>query len=155
MIDTIEKAIQLANVNSKIVVYDGIYKNEELFENIIQMQKIKDVKTFTARKIENPSTEIASLLFSSGTSGPAKAVKTNYDRLLNLILTCSFKHMIPKKVTLWYSTTYWIVGMRSMLASVFSKSIVVICIKYDPEYICQLIEKYQVIFSAFDSSALF
>ncbi|XP_001600989.2 luciferin 4-monooxygenase [Nasonia vitripennis] len=144
MIDTIQETIKLENGNTRIVVYDDCNNNKETFEDFIQMRKIKDVETFTARKIENLSTEPASLLFSSGTSGPAKAVKTNYNHLLNLILTCSFKHMIPNKVTLWYSTTYWILGMRSMLASVFSRSIVILCRKYDPEYICQLIEKYQI-----------
>ncbi|XP_016840941.1 luciferin 4-monooxygenase isoform X2 [Nasonia vitripennis] len=144
MIDTIEKAAKLENLDVKIVTYED-FPNKEMIDDLIQASKEEDVDRFAVQKIEDPSTQIAGLLFSSGTSGAPKCVTMTYQSLLNIILTNAKVVIRPNDVILWYSVPYWIVSTVYTLSTVFRKNKVIICEKsYDFERICQLIEEHKI-----------
>lgn len=145
---TMQIAACIEEVEALFVVL-GNYLEVVPLEDILNEQTDEEVENFEPKFIDDLSSTVSMIVFSSGSTGFPKAVALSYEMILRT-LNGSFTP-IKNGCYLCYSSLYWISGTLFLLQTSIKGNTRVIHLNFDPEETCKVIEKFQVlnIFSFF------
>ncbi|XP_011705560.1 PREDICTED: luciferin 4-monooxygenase-like, partial [Wasmannia auropunctata] len=142
---TLKEAAKELKLDVKIVVL-GKLDGYESMDDIIKDNDSREIAEFKCTPISN-SNEASFIVFSSGTTGMPKATEIIYSSLHY----CLYPQKIAKltnNVFYIHSTLRWIYGISIALQAIVSYSTTILVpkslIDIDAEYICKIVEKYQV-----------
>ncbi|XP_043502062.1 4-coumarate--CoA ligase 1-like [Polistes fuscatus] len=139
-VDTILEAAKLENHDIKIVVF-GESSNALPYSKILDGYSKLDVNNFECTPVDNVH-DSAVLLYSSGTTGPPKAVLlSHFSFLCNLSLPNGFN---VEGIPLWFSQYFWITGVLATLSGISKYCVKLLYPKFEEEMACKIIEKYKV-----------
>ncbi|XP_014613094.1 PREDICTED: gramicidin S synthase 2-like [Polistes canadensis] len=140
-VDTILEAAKLENHDIKIVVF-GESSNALSYSKILDSYSKLDVNNFECTPIDDVH-DSAALLYSSGTTGPPKAVLiSHFAFLYNVILPYGLN---AEGIPLWFSQYFWITGVLLTLSGISKYCVKLLYPKFEEEAACKIIEKYKVI----------
>ncbi|XP_015173331.1 PREDICTED: 4-coumarate--CoA ligase 1-like [Polistes dominula] len=139
-VDKILEAAKLENHDIKIVVF-GESSNAIPYSKILNSNCNLDVNNFECTEIDNVH-DSAVLLYSSGTTGPPKAVLiSHFVFLYNVISPYGFN---VEGIPLWFSQYFWITGVLLTLSGIANYCVKLLYPQFEEEMVCQIIEKYKV-----------
>ncbi|XP_015173359.1 PREDICTED: 4-coumarate--CoA ligase 1-like [Polistes dominula] len=139
-VDKILEAAKLENHDIKIVVF-GESSNAIPYSKILNSNCNLDVNNFECTQIDNVN-DSAALLYSSGTTGPPKAVLiSHYAFLCNVLSPDGFN---AEGIPLWFSQYFWITGVLLTLGCTANYRVKLFYPKFEEEMACKIIEKYKV-----------
>ncbi|XP_011706948.1 PREDICTED: 4-coumarate--CoA ligase 1-like, partial [Wasmannia auropunctata] len=142
---TLKEAAKELKLDVKIVVL-GKLDGYESMDDIMKDNDSHQIAEFKCTPIGN-SNEASFIVFSSGTMGMPKATEIRYSSLHS----CLYPQIIAKlKNNVFYihSTLRWYYGIGMAVQAIVSYSTTILgpetLIDIDAEYICKIVEKYQV-----------
>ncbi|KAI4482922.1 hypothetical protein M0802_013600, partial [Mischocyttarus mexicanus] len=139
-INTILEAAKLNNSDIKVVVL-GESSNALTFSKIINGHQKSEVENFKCTPIDNIH-DTAAILYSSGTTGPLKAILiSHYSILSNALLPGGFN---VEGIPLWFSGYFWVSGVALTLSCTVNYCKKLFYPKFYEEMTCKIIEKYKV-----------
>ncbi|KZC12085.1 Luciferin 4-monooxygenase [Dufourea novaeangliae] len=137
----IMEAAKIELFHPKVVVF-GNYLGTIPFSAVLQGHSESEVANFECTNIANIK-ETSTILFSSGTTGLPKGVQLSHEVIVSCLENLEsfrFKSVIP----LWFSSLYWISGTMLSLKSISGQTKRIIAPQFDPQTVCEVVEKYKV-----------
>ncbi|KAI4499816.1 hypothetical protein M0802_005072 [Mischocyttarus mexicanus] len=139
-VGTILEAAKLENCDIKIVVF-GESSNVLSFSKILDDNNKFDVNNFECTPIDDVH-DSAAVLYSSGTTGPPKAVLISH---FSFIYNASSPNGLnPEGIPLWFSQYFWITGVFLMISSITRYCVKLLGITFEEKTACKIIEEYKV-----------
>ncbi|XP_011705357.1 PREDICTED: luciferin 4-monooxygenase-like [Wasmannia auropunctata] len=115
-------------------------------DDIIKDNDSRDIEEFECTPIDNPD-EISIIVPSSGTSGMPKAIEIRHSSINNYLNPQQIAKM-KNNICYFTSTLRWMYGILLALQAILSYSTTILVPEtvadIDVEYICKIIEKYQI-----------
>jgi len=139
--NVILKAMKNKNYSPIVVVY-GEHPDTIPFSKALDSYSDTQVANFRYLELDDIK-KTSCIIHSSGTTGMPKGVELSNYGLLMCLENKAFLHL-TKRVSLWFSSLYWISGVIMNLISIVHGNQVIIYPHFDEEMTCQLIEKYKV-----------
>ncbi|XP_011705561.1 PREDICTED: luciferin 4-monooxygenase-like [Wasmannia auropunctata] len=141
----LKEAAKELQLDVKIVIL-GKLDGYESMDDIIKDNDSRDIEEFECTPIDNLD-EISIIVPSSGTSGMPKAVEVRHSSIINYLNPQQIAKM--KNDVCYFTTTLrWMYGILLALQAILSYSTTILVSEtvtnIDVEYICKIIEKYQV-----------
>jgi len=134
-------AIKEQNYSSTVVVF-GKHVDAVSFSDILRNCNDAEVTNFRYAELDDIK-KTACIMHSSGTTGMPKGIElSNYAMLI-----LSQKNMMNMNdgPTLWFSSLYWMTGIKMNFNGIMQGTKAIIYPEFDEEMTCRLIEKYKVI----------
>ncbi|CAL7935336.1 unnamed protein product [Xylocopa violacea] len=135
-------ALEVAKIelfHTKIVCF-GYYPGTTPFVDVLKDHQESSVANFKCAEIDDFE-DTSLLLFSSGTTGPSKAVQLSHRSLANVLMS---DYEMNSHVAMSFSTLYWISGVLLTIKSIHSCMKRIIPPEFEPKVACELMEKYKV-----------
>lgn len=139
-VNTIREAAKLDNNDIKIVVL-GEHPYALPFSKVIEGHKKIDVDNFQCTTIENIN-DTATILYSSGTTGPSKGVQLSHFVFLYHLTMPGGLNTDGRP--LWLSSYFWISGVLLTMSCLVNYCKRFLYPKFDEEMTCKIIEKYKI-----------
>ncbi|XP_046734569.1 4-coumarate--CoA ligase 1-like [Diprion similis] len=141
-VTAVTAAAKTANIDPKIIVF-GKSTDFLDFESVIAESSADQVKNFECTPIES-SREIASIMFSSGTTGLSKGAGISHASLLMQACTTSEQFGMTGQICLHFGIFDWITTIHFIFMSL-SLGIPRLIVKaFEEHSACALMEKYKV-----------
>ncbi|XP_045464647.1 4-coumarate--CoA ligase 1-like [Harmonia axyridis] len=142
---SVQESIEVAQVDTKIVVIGGESGENSSFEEYLQASD-DEISQFEPVKFESDR-RTASVLFSSGTTGLPKGICLSHYGMLSqgllLVLSGLFGN-VPSPVALTFSQLYWISANVFLIGATVSGTARVIMKTFNPNELWKVVDKYKI-----------
>lgn len=142
-ISVVQKSLKKIGLNSPIITLDSSSQSTESIENLLQPFSHPQFEFFfQPSDLVEGGKQTATILTSSGTSGPPKSVCLSHRDILTWFKSRGFSQ---RDTALNYSTLFWVSGLTTYLnAGILGCSMVATKKPFSPRSCLEIIEKYKV-----------
>uniref|UniRef100_T1GEW1 AMP-dependent synthetase/ligase domain-containing protein n=1 Tax=Megaselia scalaris TaxID=36166 RepID=T1GEW1_MEGSC len=142
-ISVVQKSLKKIGLNSPIITLDSSSQSTDSIENLLQPFSHPQFEFFfQPSDLVEGGKQTATILTSSGTSGPPKSVCLSHRDILTWFKSRGFSQ---RDTALNYSTLFWVSGLTTYLnAGILGCSMVATKKPFSPRSCLAIIEKYKV-----------
>uniref|UniRef100_A0A182PL24 AMP-dependent synthetase/ligase domain-containing protein n=1 Tax=Anopheles epiroticus TaxID=199890 RepID=A0A182PL24_9DIPT len=154
ILDVVREAAKRASINPECILFEDRVKGYKHVLDLLEPTGTEDL--FVPATIEDPSSHIAAILCSSGTTGLSKGV--SYSHAFCIANMPSLWHMTPSDCLLAFSSLYWLSGFASLIIGTVAQATRLITREpYTPELAVDMMQRHHVtiaFFSPYQSNLL-
>ncbi|CAH1123479.1 unnamed protein product [Ceutorhynchus assimilis] len=144
VIDMITEAMQIAELDSEVVIYGDTEKFTS-FNDFLAEHPEED--SFRPVIIDDLS-ETAIIFFSSGTTGLPKGICSNHRAIYHQGVIMNHLGILGNDaVVLLFSTLYWISALLTLTGCILKGSARLVCKEFDPIKTWYLLDKYKITYT--------